>query len=523
MPEQSTLSKPQAPAAGLLDRLDGTRAGMRRFLQYRCLLRTALVVLVLGGLLATADWLWVLSFPIRLTCLLCVGIVATGLLESGLLLTARKFGRRDAAAEVEDAFPQLGQRVCTTLEYSEPDAAPMPAAPGLVAALADDTGRRTSDLDFRGLIPWRSLGGVAAALVGLAGLALVLLAVRPEARTAALRLFLVPVDYTQLEVKPGDHAIKVGSDLSVEVTVSGRPVSEVNLQYRSAESGPDWTLVSFRPDETEAKTRKLLGTFDTTVSDCRDDLEYRVVAGPVMSPVYHLTILRPLVLKGVQADIEPPPYTRRPPTTVKEGNLRVIAGSRVRLRVTLDRQPRTGALSLSPTAATVPLEIRGNELIADLPSVDKDLEYELIAEAADGMKLEEPRRFRIQVQPDRKPTVRFLKPRDQIEVTPSTEVHMQLEAGDDFGLSAVGVVYQVGDGAKKTLYLKRDPAQPTVLKTEAILALEGEKLSFQDAVTYYAFAEDNHPGRPQRTITELQFIDIRPYKREYQLLKTGGS
>ena len=42
-------------------------------------------------------------------------------------------------------------------------------------------------------------------------------------------------------------------------------------------------------------------------------------------------------------------------------------------------------------------------------------------------------------------------------------------------------------------------------------------------MTYYAFAEDNRPDRPQRTTTDLQFIDIRPYKRSYQLLETGGS
>jgi hypothetical protein len=523
MQGQSTVREPPARAAGLVDQLDGTRTGMRVFLQCRCLLRTVLVVLALGGLLAAADWLWVLPTMVRGAGLLVLGALAVVLLGRGLIGAARKFGRQDAAAEVEAAFPQLGQRVCTTVEYVDPDAKPMPAAPGLVVALAADTSKRTSVIDFGRLIPWRSLRGLAAALVGVAALAVVLLAISPEARIAAMRLFLLPVDYTQLDVKPGDHALKVGSDLTVQVTVTGRPVSEVNLLYRPAGSGEDWASLSFVPDDTEEGTHKLLGTLETTVSDCRDNLEYRVVAGPVASPVYHLTVFQPLVLKGIEAHIEPPAYTRRPAAVVKEGDFKVIAGSRVRLRLTLDRQPQTARLALSPTNASVALQIRGNELTGELPSVEKDLEYELVVQAADGMGLEEARRFRIQVQPDRKPTVRFVKPRDQIEVTPSTEVHMKVEAGDDFGLSAVGIVYQMGDGAKKTLYLKRDPAQPTALRTEAVLSLENEKLSFQDAVTYYAFAEDNHPGRPQRTATELQFIDIRPYKREYQLLKGGGS
>jgi len=35
---------------------------------------------------------------------------------------------------------------------------------------------------------------------------------------------------------------------------------------------------------------------------------------------------------------------------------------------------------------------------------------------------------------------------------------------------------------------------------------------------YYAFAEDIKPGQPQRTETDLRFIDIRPFRRNYRVL-----
>jgi hypothetical protein len=41
-------------------------------------------------------------------------------------------------------------------------------------------------------------------------------------------------------------------------------------------------------------------------------------------------------------------------------------------------------------------------------------------------------------------------------------------------------------------------------------------------VTYYAFAEDNFPGAPRRTETDLRYIDIRPFKRSYRLSDPGG-
>ena len=55
------------------------------------------------------------------------------------------------------------------------------------------------------------------------------------------------------------------------------------------------------------------------------------------------------------------------------------------------------------------------------------------------------------------------------------------------------------------------------------MPLEQEDVGYQNAVTYYAFAEDNYPPGPHRTVTPLQFLDIRPYKRAYQMLETGGS
>jgi hypothetical protein len=403
----------------------------------------------------------------------------------------------------------------------------MQAAPGLVVVLETDADRSTRGLDLRGLVPWRSLRLLRVTLAGILVLFGVLLVANGQWRTAALRLFLVPVHYTQLAVAPGDGAVQVGGEVKIQATLTGRPVTSATLQFRKAGGEEEWTNLPFAPD---AKPRKLLGTLETAVQNCQDDLEYRVVAGPVESPIYHVTVLHPLVLKQIETTVEPPAYTRKPAATIKEGNVKVIAGSQLRLQVTLDRAPQAAHLLIHPAATkdkpvadtTVPLQIQGTVLTGEPLTVVRELEYEIAAEAADGMKLP-ANRFKIEVTPDRKPTIRFVKPREQIEVTPSTEVHMCIEATDDFGLSRTGIVYQVGNGPQKTLFLQQAPNQPATLRAEAVLPLEDHEVNFQDGVTYYAFTEDNHPDKPQRATTELQFIDIRPYKRAYQLLEQGGS
>jgi hypothetical protein len=522
MSQQSTMT-PRARAAGLIERLEATRAAMRSQLQVSFLLLAALAVLQLAGLLAFVDWLFVMPASVRIMGWGVIGILAGLLLVPVLFAFSRtKLGRQHAAVEVEARFPQLGQRVRTMLDYAEPDAEPTPAAPGLVDALAADTEERTRTLDFRILADRHVARRFGAVVLVFTALYAILLIVSSEARIAAQRLLLLPASYTELQVSPGDQAIKVGDELTVQATLTGRPVDKLELQHRPP-GGDGWTTISLAPEQDSAKAQKLLGAFQTTLKDCRDDLEYRVVAGPVESPVYHLTILRPLVLKSVEATIEPPAYTRRPPAVVKEGDFKAIAGSRVQLRITLDREPSAARLILSAAGTPLPLAIDGNTLTGELAPVEKDLEYLIEAEASDGQRLENVPRFRIEVVPDRKPTVRILKPKEQIEVTPSTEVHMRIEASDDFGLSAVGIVYQIGSGPRQTLLLQHDPAQPTSLKAEAVLPLEEHELSLQDAITYFAFAEDNHPNSPQRTTTDLQFIDIRPYKRTYQLLDAGGS
>ena len=518
------LDRPK-PSNAIVKRLETMRADMHTFRRRRLWLTTVLVVLIGAGLLAAADWLLVLDTTLRAVGLIAIGGIGAVWFARGVLRN-RSFGRPDAAVEVETSFPQLGQRVRTTLEYSEALVAPMPAAPGLVNALATDTDHRTHDLDFKDLIPWRWLRFWKAVLVGVAALFAALLVINEEIRTAALRFFLIPVHYTQLHVTPGDRAVKAGSDLIVEATLGGRPASSAGLYHRKA-GADDWTKLALAGD---VESKQFLGTFATALKNCQEDLEYRVVAGSVESPVYRVTVLHPLALKHIEAVVEPPAYTRKPTATIKEGNLKVIAGSRVRWHITLDRPPQSAHLVVRSAGsrdkqggkAVLRLQTSGAELIGELPAVSEKLEYEIVARSADGMRLEADR-FRIDVTPDHKPTIRFLKPREQIEVTPTTEVRMRILAEDDFGLSKTGIVYQVGSGLKKTLYLQQDPKQPTTLGAEAVLPLEDEQLTFQDGVTYYAFAEDNHPDQPQRATTELQFIDIRPYKRAYQLLDTGGS
>ncbi|MBI3861502.1 MAG: hypothetical protein HY290_06370, partial [Planctomycetia bacterium] len=122
---------------------------------------------------------------------------------------------------------------------------------------------------------------------------------------------------------------------------------------------------------------------------------------------------------------------------------------------------------------------------------------------------------------------------EALEVHTLAEVLMRLRARDDFGLTKAGIVFQVNNEEEHTL-LKQDfeealaeaekeaangklPPPRTQAVLEKLLPLEHFELTARDSVTYYAFAEDNFPGGARRAESDLRFIDIRPFRRQYKL------
>ena len=138
------------------------------------------------------------------------------------------------------------------------------------------------------------------------------------------------------------------------------------------------------------------------------------------------------------------------------------------------------------------------------------------------MKLE-PASYLIKVQPDEKPTVRFLRPAESYAALPTTEVPFHLEAGDDYGVVRAGIVFQINDGPEQSLYLDEPASRPIRIEALSTLFLENHKLSYADGLTYHAFVEDNRVPDPQRVTTELRYIDILLYKQAYQMMEGGGT
>src|SRR5262249_35894530 len=156
--------------------------------------------------------------------------------------------------------------------------------------------------------------------------------------------------------------------------------------------------------------------------------------------------------------------------------------------------------------------VRGQDVRAELP-LAADIEYTVEARDAEGMPAV-ANRHRVRVTADQPPTVWFDSPGESMEVHTLAEVLMRARARDDFGVTKVGIACKTNNEEGRPLVLEEAgaPHQREALAKE-VMMLEQFLLTQKDCIAYYAFAEDNRPDAPQRTTTELRFIDIRPFLR----------
>ncbi len=556
-----------------------------------------LALLALGGL-AIADYSLELDRSMRVIALSAALGAVTLFAINSLWRTMRRWSQPTTAAEIEAAFPQLGQSVRTTVQFGAMQVEQVQSegvATTLVTALAEQTHQRALPLTIEDVVPskklWLIACGLAAGFVLLAGAS----SVDWQWRNATQRAVLDEQPYRQLEVLPGDQTVDEGGGTRIDVALIGRTNREVVLFTRVAgQADAEWTerkLEQQGPEARGQKSEQQSGSDLTSAALTSETLlsrphvafvakldrltkavEYRVTAGELASPTYRIDIRRPLRIEEVKVDLTPPSYTGQPTSTSLDANLSVLQGTHATFVIQFDKPVKSASLVFAPRkqprddeerneAEVVPLrshhaprdepngETRGvavdalNETArADVRLVtrsvtatltlNEDRNYSIVAEAEDGTRLPE-NKYRIRVREDQPPQVSFEEPKDAVEVHTLVELPMRIRVRDDYGLTKAGVIFQINNEQEIPLIAqdfdvvvaaaneaategKISPTTQAAL--EKVLPLEVFELTQKDSVMYFGFAEDNRPDKPQRTETDMQFIDIRPFKRTYQVI-----
>jgi len=542
--EENAMTHGNAKTA-FVDRFDETRSVVRRFQ----LLYGGCWTVAAGGCglvaLALADYAFELSWGARAVGLGVVATVGFAVAVAAILAPVLWWSRPRTAVEIEQRFPQLGQRVRTVLQFSgrTPTATESEGVlPSLVNSLEEDTDARARPLDLSSIVPWGKLR--VARILALVPLALLLggFLFHWESRLAVFRAFLSDRPYTTLAVAPGDLLVDAGDDVTLSIRLQGRVDRDVVFFSRASDDRNAVWQERRLPASDADKSGRRVAEYTVALEEVTRPLDYRVTAAPALSDLYQIAVRPPLAVETFKAVLTPPAYTGVKPETVESRDLEVIEGTRVRFLLTLDRPCRQARLVLTDppgeaeddaqdaSEARIPLELADGVFFAEM-QFHEDRAYSIEAVADGGSSLPENRHL-VRVRKDAPPQVRFEDPDEALEVHPIAEVLMRIRAGDDFGLTRAGIVFQVNAGEEQTLLVddftqptapedeSTEPSRTTRAICERMLLLEEHELTPTDSITYYAFAEDCFPDGPRQTVTDLRFIDVRPFKRIY---KVGGT
>jgi len=442
-------------------------------------------------------------------------VLLTGLVVIPIL---RRLGILRLTWDVERTFPKLDASLATTVEYTvEPFKRSHYTSAEMAAALAGQTRERVAGLEFRRSVRWARLRwpGVAMAVV-LIGL-ISYVAFVPSAATSVHRM-VTPweeVTYTRVAVAPGSVEREELSDLDVRAELRGRIPEEATIHFENADGA--WTSETMQLVAEQVRPMRASHTFERLTKT----FSYFIRAGDAVSPKYTVTVYPDPKIEKITAELVFPAYTQLPKQTITKGDIVALRGTKVTL--TAEANTVLGDARLVRDDGTEEALTIGDDARSASGTfvVEANATYELHIEDTLGHRNKEPKGYSIVAIKDTVPDVRIIHPGKDMKATKTSEVPVEFEVADDFGIEEVGLVFNVRMEGERREVVRKFDTRTLTAHDEAFIALEQFGLQERDLVSYYVYAVDNDSVTgPKQGISNVYFIEIVPYEEKYRL--AGG-
>ncbi len=474
------------------------------------ILCSASLTLILGFMLVAAEaalylgpeWRTGLGMGVIVGSLLCFGIVTRRRLAGRISL-------RSTALYTEGRCPQLQQRLISTLELqgerSERYSAELLAATAAAAARLLDRIEPRSVVELRSL--WRAvrqLGTTLAAAI-LCGL------LWDDLSAAAVRCANPSTTYarearTRIGVSPGDLEIVKGDDAVVHIHFSGRVPHTAEVLRREAEEAP-WQKQEILVDKV---ADSLAYVFDAV----ERPFQYRVRGGDGISDIYGVIVIEPPAVQRLRLHYVYPGYSRIPPRVDEEaGDIRGLAGTEVGVQIVATKPLSAAALVLSPDSLRIPAVVSDDRAAATVELAFPSTTVRSVADSLStaigngryyveltdrkGVGNRDPIRYAVRVLDDALPRVAITEPGEDGDLPEKQQLMLTVEVGDDFGISALDLVYRVDGRAEQRRALPLDEAVAVAdgdaarLTLSHLWDLSAAGLLPEDRIRYRVEAFDN--------------------------------
>lgn len=319
----------------------------------------------------------------------------------------------------------------------------------------------------------------------------------------------------RIEVTPGDATVPKGADQTITAALHGFDAAEAAVVMRSA---PDAAY------DRVPLVRREDGAYEGLLFDLAQPIEYFVEAAGVRSRTFRLNVVELPYVKRLDLEYRFPDYTGLEPRTIEDGgDIAVLSGTRVGLEVTPTMHASGGRIVLDDGTSR-PLAAAPDGTLTGEIEAANDGFYHIELDAASGEQVNASPTYTIDVLSDGAPTVAISKPGRDRDATPVEELFVEARADDDFAVRELQLVYSVNGGPEKTVALFKGAAPLQEVTAGHTLYLEELGVEPGDALSYYARAADNDVvGGPKRATSDIYFLRIRPFDKEFKpALSQGG-
>ncbi len=425
------------------------------------------------------DWLLALPFAVRAVLLVC-GLGGAAALAWGF--GVRKWLHQPdddrVALAIERALPQFRSRFIASVQLarqhhaSDSSGASDGVSRSLVNALLKETAAVAADAPFDNAVKTESLRRwlriAAAATVCAAGLWIV-------GGRASWPLFQrawlvnVPVPRkTMIVAFTGDRAVAVGDNVTLEATTAGIIPKSGRLLIETASGRRQ----EFALDATATEPVR----FSRILQSVQESFRYRIELGDNRTAFASVRVRPRPAIADLACEQIWPAYTRLQPVQRQPGNLKLLAGSKLAVRMNSTTPLRNATLRLTgaepaQTVRTAPLATDAKTPedwtgAVEIPAKDvAGMTFQLTD--VEGVESRAMAVHRIEVVPDQPPSIRILQPSRREELlTKKATLLLGFEAKDDFGVAKVLLHYAVNwtEGAPhKTLELDLGGDEPKSL------------------------------------------------------------
>ncbi len=512
----------------IVEKLEAIISRVRRLQWFRGIL--AILALTLPALLivmAVDATFTVFSNVIRWGLTLAVLAVAAGAAWWYLVRPlSRPLTLTHIARVLELRHPELQERISSAVELlSSRDSDDLRGSEQLIDELV-----RTATLDVQDVVPEREFSGrklqrfvISAAAAGLV-IALLLIIWPTQTSTLITRAVAPFLNVgnafaNHLIVDPGNFRVPLGDSLTIEMMVRNQGLKRAELHR--ADLGSDEAPSIERMTLTEASDQDGgKRRFALTFPHVQESFRYRIRAGSALSEYFEVTAVPRPAISSLTATLHYPEYTGLEPSEVfvDDHGVAALAGSRVDLSAKLSKPITSATASLNSAA------LNGGIAAADTAELPTEArwEFSLTQEVSGTVQIgltdehgisSEPITVEVLAVPDRAPTIKLTSPKERnLVLKPEEFLPIRFSAMDDFGISAVDILYEIpGTVTQERSQPLPSPAPGGGWNGLATLDLGSLILDNTEQVVARVRVRDNLPpemGGPQQALSEPITIEL---------------